>query len=920
MGSSSSPTFVLLCASLFCLAFFSATTVAFAKQVKDDQPVMSPDIVAPVLSSKKQGFEDLNKLAKIALELRNKLEKVANAPGQESVQKMPEYKDWDEALRSLSEQATKTTKLEAAALDKLGEQKDSVGKLYQPRDALAHAAKGNGNNTVTDKGTFAKKEEAYRSAVEVVDHAAQMAGEAVYKANVAEDQTLRAAGTAFDAMHALAKAKSEKLQVLLAAGSKALKKGKIALAGARSTNASVVEKYGSGEAADRMAAKVRAAEAVVVRGEAAVRETEAAIKLAKLTDQAGKDARTADGELKAKTTKGAALDAAANDAAVVANQDDLVQAALAAKGDGDAGQALMTEKTPAHQKLLDSVKGAEAFRPFVVATVDTARKAERKALLTAAAQLDAEDRAARAVEAAESDFKAGAGGQYKDYLGMTLEKTLEKQSPDSKVDGFDLKDFMANHSAANDPATMSGAVMDRLMELATQDMDSGNLAPLIQKMDKKNSAPIRGYSPEETDAILLAQYARHAAKADELLAKNASDMTRYYQSLVKDNADDELSATVKVNVAQENEEAHQMKLKADDQLLEAARDVIAALRSWSRRPRTQLQATAVLKSAAVATAHNALDKVTAEAEEKGLSDKDMSQKLWRHRVTEAAAQQQLNKAIKALAEETNATNTMKLAIYRGRLHIAEAKLMRLQAIEAIQRHEARLVGADKEDFSLKEPPLLNGSSVASALKAAEYDVQLNREFLEAFREVAELRYQSQLNVAKLAMKKSVMLLSVAKTDSPAEGATGGPDVVSLGAGSFGTGSTGSGPTPMEDPETSNSATGASAGLDDESVQDAEAQLEGDVTRLISLGDEAERKLREAKAATKEGDLASMHIVQEENDKFHKLETGTITKPDSENTLLSAVLPEEGMKAAKDVMEKIFNKKMTTDHVLKTIEQ
>ena len=61
-------------------------------------------------------------------------------------------------------------------------------------------------------------------------------------------------------------------------------------------------------------------------------------------------------------------------------------------------------------------------------------------------------------------------------------------------------------------------------------------------------------------------------------------------------------------------------------------------------------------------------------------------------------------------------------------------------------------------------------------------------------------------------------------------------------------------------------------------------------------------------------------VEEENDKFHKLETGTITKPDSENTLLSAVLPEEGMKAAKDVMEKIFNKKMTTDHVLKTIEQ
>ena len=120
---------------------------------------------------------------------------------------------------------------------------------------------------------------------------------------------------------------------------------------------------------------------------------------------------------------------------------------------------------------------------------------------------------------------------------------MEKQKPDSKVDGFDLKEFMANHSAANDPATMSGAVMDRLMELATQDMDSGNLAPLIQKMDKKNSAPIRGYSPEETDAILLAQYARHAAKADELLAKNASDMTRYYQSLVKDNADDELSAT-----------------------------------------------------------------------------------------------------------------------------------------------------------------------------------------------------------------------------------------------------------------------------------------------------------------------------------------------------------------------------------------
>ena len=109
--------------------------------------------------------------------------------------------------------------------------------------------------------------------------------------------------------------------------------------------------------------KVRAAEEVVVRAENAVRESQSALKLAKRTDDASKIAKEGQSELKNMERKANALTNKANEANIVANQDDLIEAALASKGDDDAATKLLTQNTAAHAALNDAYSAAMAYEP-----------------------------------------------------------------------------------------------------------------------------------------------------------------------------------------------------------------------------------------------------------------------------------------------------------------------------------------------------------------------------------------------------------------------------------------------------------------------------------------------------------------------------------------------------------------------------
>ena len=105
------------------------------------------------------------------------------------------------------------------------------------------------------------------------------------------------------------------------------------------------------------------------------------------------------------------------------------------------------------------------------------------------------------------------------------------------------------------------------------------------------------------------------------------------------------------------------------------------------------------------------------------------------------------------------------------------------------------------------------------------------------------------------------------------------------------------------------------------VQTAEGELDADVSRLMPLGNENEKLLTEAQKATQEADMASYHIIEEENDRNYKIQerkAGAMKKEDT--SMLASVLPKEGVAAAKKVMERIFQSKMSDAKVLNTMEE
>ena len=128
------------------------------------------------------------------------------------------------------------------------------------------------------------------------------------------------------------------------------------------------------------------------------------LKLAKRTDDASKIAKEGQSELKNMERKANALTNKANEANIVANQDDLVEAALASKGDDDAATKLLTQNTAAHAALNDAYSAAMAYEPKVTTSRQATRKKEIKAFRTADAELDAEERAAIALEKSRADF------------------------------------------------------------------------------------------------------------------------------------------------------------------------------------------------------------------------------------------------------------------------------------------------------------------------------------------------------------------------------------------------------------------------------------------------------------------------------------------------------------------------------------
>ena len=928
LGYATAP-FLFVTALVLVAAGLPVSTHAFAA-TRTDMPTLSPDVVSGPVAASSEAWATQKGLGAVAIKARDHLRRVARAT--QETKPTREYVDWEEALTNLATLAEKGGALNQAAGEKLEAEKAAISGVYPPRDALAGLTLNASETVENGTGAFVQGEAAYRAAIEQVDHAAQVAGEATYQANVGEEKTIKATEAVMDTLHSLSVAKEKTARQMVGVALKALAKTKILLHGAQTRNTTLVTKgQSTPDTLSKAAADVRRAEEIVVRGETAVREAEANQKLARLVNAAAMAARTAQTKLKDVTVRGATLDAAANEANIVANQDDLVNAALSSKGDADAARNLLTQSTPPHEKLRAAAKAAEAFRPGLLADRAAIARVTKKALLTADAQLDAEERAAKAVEKVGLDMKELRPRFTKDFLALTLDKTLEKREPESVVDQFDIAAFRANHTAAHDPSLFASAVMDELTRRAALDLSSGNLAPLVAKPTDGAAAPPVA-NPEETDTLSLLTWARGAQDADLVLSKNASAMTKHLQSLVVSGAPDELSSTVRVNVAQENEEAHLAKLRADDAIFGAAQKLLAALRKIradevaTKLSVVEHERAAMADSVAVVSAHKELDRVVEAVAETNLTEKETGEKVWRYRITESAAHVKLAQSIRALVADTNRTNTLKARLYHARAAVAEAKLQRLKAIMAIKRHEARLATPDT-GTSLKEPPLANTSATAKAVQVAEYDVATNARFAQAFEETAILRYESQLRVAELAMKKSVLLTAVASRHSPVPENAPAVNILNSPTGAMGaTGVTGGdgqnvAPEASVDDAVGKSATGAAAGLDDDGVQTAEGQLDADITRLMMLSSANEKLMVEAQKATQEADLASYHIIEEENDRNHAaqlVKAGAAKAADT--SMLAAVMPAEGVAAAKKVMEDIFQTRMTDAKVLNTMEE
>ena len=686
----------------------------------------------------------------------------------------------------------------------------------------------------------------------------------------------------------------------------------------------------------KAAKKVRAAEEVVVRAENAVRESQSALKLAKRTDDAAKVAKEAQSELKNMERKVNALTNKVNEANIVANQDDLIEAALASKGDDDAATKLLTQNTAAHAALNDAYSAAMAYEPKVTSSRQATSKKEIKAFRTADAELDAEERAAIALEKSRADFLEKP--EDKTFASEVVEKAQKEKKSDSEVDAFNYEEFKTNHSMYGDPIGFANSVMDELVKRAVADADTGVLAPLLPQSYRTVEIPNSAAKLPDTNsdtlrAFDIANYARKCLKEDQLHAKKAAEQTKTYEQMVVAGSDNEPEQRMKVNVAQNIEDAIQKKLSADDDLLQATKQIIAALRyAGERKIKTEaVEHTVLQASIAVGIAHRELEK--GEKQITDITDATQDQKLWTLRFKEAGAQQKLHKALLLLATESNITNRAEVEVIEGNYKIAEAKLKRLQAIHAIRRHELKL-NEDDPAPTMREPDFGNSTEIMVAVHSAENEVAAQKKYRDAFVESVTLRFHAQMNAAALALKKSQALLTVAAVNAP--GMTGGSSLIMEGA-ATGSGSsesatgialdqssTGAGPRNSSAEGDYNAgvdgATGVASGSSvDDAIDETEGSLEGDISRINALSEQVETYKRAARAAQKDADAGSNIILSEESDKAENDQLERTKPAKAPVSIINAVLPRDGAKAARDVFEEVYHKPMSTRKVLEDIE-
>ena len=489
-----------------------------------------------------------------------------------------------------------------------------------------------------------------------------------------------------------------------------------------------------------------------------------------------------------------------------------------------------------------------------------------------------------------------------------------------------------------DPIGFANSVMDELVKRAVADSDTGVLAPLLPQSYRTVEIPNSAAKLPDTNsdtlrAFDIANYARKCLKEDQLHAKKAAEQTKTYEQMVVAGSDNEPEQRMKVNVAQNIEDAIQKKLSADDDLLQATKQIIAALRyAGERKIKTEaVEHTVLQASIAVGIAHRELEK--GEKQITDITDATQDQKLWTLRFKEAGAQQKLHKALLLLATESNITNRAEVEVIEGNYKIAEAKLKRLQAIHAIRRHELKL-NEDDPAPTMNEPDFGNSTEIMVAVHSAENEVAAQKKYRDAFVESVTLRFHAQMNAAALALKKSQALLTVAAVNAP--GMTGGSSLIMEGA-ATGSGSsesatgialdqssTGAGPRNSSAEGDYNAgvdgATGVASGSSvDDAIDETEGSLEGDISRINALSEQVETYKRAARAAQKDADAGSNIILSEESDKAENDQLERTKPAKAPVSIINAVLPRDGAKAARDVFEEVYHKPMSTRKVLEDIE-
>ena len=106
----------------------------------------------------------------------------------------------------------------------------------------------------------------------------------------------------------------------------------------------------------------------------------------------------------------------------------------------------------------------------------------------------------------------------------------------------------------------------------------------------------------------------------------------------------------------------------------------------------------------------------------------------------------------------------------------------------------------------------------------------------------------------------------------------------------------------------------------DAIDETEGTLEGNVAHLNSLNELVEKYKREAQIARKEADVGSNIILSEEASKAEDDKLDSTKSNRKPTSVISQVLPSEGIKAAREVFEQIYQKPMASDKVMETIEK